>query len=197
MNFRNNKAFTLIEILVVLAIVGAVMVLGVRKLNKAENLKTSIRKLSTVLKKTRAYAKLTNKTYRLVLKSDPKEPDSYWIESSNQTHLIDPKANDKFKLTMDKEKENNAGNFQPATDILSKTRTLPKEWSFGRIESTGKPESQESELSYIYFFPQGVSEEAIIQITNKNKTTWTLYLNPLLSNPEIFQEAKYLKDFKQ
>jgi len=194
---NKNKGFTLVEILIVLAIIGALSAIGIRKLNQSENLKTSIRRLSTVLKKTRSYAKLTNKTYRLVIKIDPKEPDSYWVESTNKIHLIDPKADDKFKMLSDKEKEKAKGEFQPATDILANPRKIPKEWSFGIVESTGHPEGIESELSYIYFFPQGVSEEAIIQITNKSKSTWTLHIHPLISNPEIYQEAKRLKDFSQ
>lgn len=178
-----------------LAIIGGLAALGVRRLNQSENLKTSVRRLSTVLKKTRSYAKLTGKTYRIVLKRDPKEPDSYWVESSNKLHLIDPKASEKLKSMTDKEKEKAKTEFQPATDILSKARIIPKEWSFGLIESTGRPEGQDEEISYIYFFPQGVSEEAVIQLTNKAKTTWTLHVHPLVSNPEIFQEAKKLKDF--
>jgi general secretion pathway protein H len=149
---RKNRGFTLVEILIVLAIIGALATIAVRRFNKSENLKTSIRRLSTVLKKTRSYAKLTNKTYRLVIKIDPKEPDSYWVESSNKLHLVDPKSEDKFKMMSDKEKEKVKGEFQPATDILSKPRTIPKEWSFGIVESTGHPESTESELSYVYFF---------------------------------------------
>lgn len=195
---RNNRAFTLIEILVVLAIMGSIAAIGVRKLNRTENLKTSVRRLSTVLKKTRAFAKLSHKTYRLVLKMDPKGPHSYWVESSTATHLIDPKNDDKYKLSMDKEKEQEKtqGAFQPATDIISSPKPIPGEWTIGLVESTGHPDSQDSESAYIYFFPEGVSEEAIIQITNKSKTTtWTIHLNPLLSNPEIYQEAKTLKDF--
>lgn len=194
---RKNHGFTLVEILIVLAIIGALATIGVRRLNQSENLKTSVRRLSTVLKKTRSYAKLTNKTYRLVIKIDPKEPDSYWVESSNKIHLIDPKAEDTSKILTDKEKEKAKGDFQPATDILSKPRIIPKEWSFGVVESTGTPEYKDREISYVYFFPQGVSEEAIIQLTNKTKATWTLYLHPLISNPEIYQEAKRLKDFSQ
>lgn len=194
---RTNRGFTLVEILIVLAIIGALATIGVRRLNQSENLKTSVRRLSTVLKKTRSYAKLTNKTYRLVIKIDPKGPDSYWVESSNKIHLIDPKAEDTSKILSDKEKERAKGDFQPATDILPKARTIPKEWSFGMVESTGNPEYKEREFSYVYFFPQGVSEEAIIQVTNKKKSTWTIYLHPLISNPEIYQEAKRLKDFAQ
>ncbi len=40
-----------------------------------------------------------------VIKIDPKEPDSYWVESSNKVHLIDPKAEDTSKILTDKEKE--------------------------------------------------------------------------------------------
>jgi prepilin-type N-terminal cleavage/methylation domain-containing protein len=192
MPFRNNRAFTLIEILVVLAIMGSLAVLGVSRLNRTENLKTTIRQMSTVMKKTRAFAKLNGKTYRLVIRMDPKGPHTYWVESSNK---MDPKANDKYKLSMDKEKEQENDGFQRASDILTNPKKIPGEWSFGRVESSGHPDSQETESAYVYFFPQGVSEEAVIQITNKNKTTWTLHLNPLISSPDVFEEAKSLKDF--
>ena len=197
---RNKQSgFTLIEVLVVMTIIGLLAVMGVQRLRKADNLKTVIRHLSTVLKKTRAYSKLNGKTYRLVLKTDPKEADSYWVESSSQMHLINPKASeeDKYKLSMDKEKESNSSDFQTAKDILNNPKILPKEWSFGKIESTGHPESQESDIAYIYFFPQGVSEEATIQITNKAKIVWTIHLNPLISKPELFEEAKVLRDFRK
>lgn len=197
MLIKDRRAFTLIEILVVLAILGTLAVVGVRRINRTEGLKTTIRRLSTILKKTRAFAKLSGKTYRLVLKMDSKEAHSYWVESTNQMHLINPKGDDKYKLSMDKEKENLRDNFQPAGDILKSPKKLPGDWRFGRVESTGHPDSQDSELAYIYFFPQGVSEEAIIQVTNKAKVTWTIHLNPLISNPDIFQEAKTLKDFQQ
>ena len=94
---KNFRGFTLIEILVVLAIMGSLAVIGVRRLNRTENLKTTVRYLSTVLKKTRAFAKLSGRTYRLVLKIDPKNPHSYWVESSNEMHLIDPKKDDKYR----------------------------------------------------------------------------------------------------
>lgn len=201
MSIKNRKGMTLIEILVVLAILGVLAVAGVQRLRKTENLKTAVRQLSTVLKKTRNFAKLSGKTYRLVFKMDDKAGHSYWAESSSQNHLIDPKADDKYRLSMDKEKEEEklkaAGGFQPATDILSKPKTLPFGWSFGKIESSGNPEKEAKEVTYIYFFPQGVSEEAVIQLTNKNKTTWTVHLNPLLGNPDIFEEEKALKDFAQ
>ncbi|MEY4615390.1 MAG: hypothetical protein RJB66_350 [Pseudomonadota bacterium] len=202
MFIKNQKAMTLIEILVVLAILGVLAVAGVQRLRRTENLRTAVRQLSTVLKKTRGFSKLSGKTYRLVFKKDDKEGDSYWAESSNQTHLIDPKADDKYKLSMDKEKEEElqrkaSGGFQPATDIIKKPKTLPKGWSFAKIESSGNPEKETGDMTFVYFFPQGVSEEAIIQLTNKNKTTWTIHLNPLLSSPDIFEEEKVLKDFAQ
>lgn len=203
MLFKNERAFTLIEVLIVLAILGALAAVGVQHFQRNESLKTALRQMSTVMKKTRAFAKLRQKTYRLVLKRSAKEPHSYWVEISQTKHLIDPKDSDKYRLTMDKEKDEEklkaqGGGFQPAGDILKSPKALPSEWSFDRIESSGHPEVQDNELNYIYFFPEGVSEEAIVQFTNKKKSnTWTMHLNPLLSNPDIFQEAKSLKDFAQ
>ena len=100
---------------------------------------------------------------------------------------------------MDKEEEakKDPSGFQPAKDILNQPKRLPNDWEFGRIESSGNPEGDSGDTSYIYFFSQGVSEEAIIQLTNKNKTTWTLHLNAVISQPEIYQEAKTLKDLSQ
>lgn len=198
MSNQNSRGFSLVEILIVLAIVGALAALGVSRLKRTENLKTSVRQLSTVLKKTRAYAKLYGKTYRVVFKMTDKEPHSYWVESTTQTHLIDADPNMKYKMSMDKEAKENADGFQTAPEIIHNPKTLPKDWKFSRIESSANPDAGSSEQVYIHFLPQGVSEEAIIQISNKsNSTTWTLHLNPLLSNPDLFQEAKSLKDFNQ
>ncbi len=195
---RKNKGFTLIEILIVLAIIGVVASIGIRKFNRSENLKTSVRKLTAVIKKSRSYAKLNNQTYRLVIQIDEKN-QKYWVEGSSKPTLIDPNEKENSKKFDSKDKEGKSpSDFANAPEIIKKPNELPPEWKFVSIESAVQKNDELEGLHYIYFFPQGISEEAIIQIGNKNaaKTSiWSIYISPHATQSQIFTEAKALKDF--
>lgn len=199
MRKQSPSGFTLIEVLIVLVLLGFLASTALTKFNRKESMKSVIRNMSVTFKKTRGLAKLKGQTYRFVIHMDEKEEDTYWVESSSQTFLIDSKADDRFKITLDKDKEKakNPGGFERASDVLSEPKELPKEWKFGSVETTGHKDSLTQGDAYIYFFPEGLSEEAVLQITNKNDTTWTLHLKPLIGAPDVYQEAKALKDFQQ
>jgi prepilin-type N-terminal cleavage/methylation domain-containing protein len=191
--------FTLVEILIVLAILGGLAAIGVQKLNRAENLKTAVRRITTIIKKSRIYAKLNNQTYRLVINIEKDKTHQYWVESSSKTLVLDP---EKERETKKEEKKADAESgptdgFGKASDITKKVRDLPPGWYFTEIESAGQKQGTDEGLHYIYFLPQGVAEESVIQITDRKKSTWTLYIPPLTTQTQIFTEAKKLKDLQE
>lgn len=185
--------------MIVLAILGGVAAVAVQKFNRSENLKTVVRRLSTIIKKSRTYAKLNNQTYRLVINIEKDKPSEFWVESSTKPLVLDPeKEREVKKEQKEADAEDGATDgFAKASDITKKVRTLPTGWFFTEVESAGQKQGPDEGLHYIYFLPQGVAEESVIQITDKKKTTWTVYIPPLTTHTKIFTEAKKLKDLQE
>jgi hypothetical protein len=113
--------------------------------------------------------------------------------------VLDP-AKEQENKTKEKKADTEDGStdgFAKASDVTKKARDLPSGWFFTEIESSGQKQGSDEGLHYIYFLPQGVAEESVIQITDKKKATWTLYIPPLTTQTQIFTEAKKLKDMQE
>ena len=81
-NFKrsSSKGFTLVEILIVLAIFAGIAAMGVPALfKKSDNIKKVARKLTSLTKEVRSRAKLKNATYRIAIDMRA-EPHRYWVE---------------------------------------------------------------------------------------------------------------------
>ena len=50
--------------------------------------------------------------------------------------------------------------------------------------------------AYIYFFPEGIVEEAAVQITNRDQLIWTLATHPITGRTDVIQKAIRLEDLK-
>ena len=86
----NKKGLSLVEIMVVLAIVGIFVTFGARKLiNNSTQMKSSVRQFAVMVKKLRTRARVRNKTYRIVfdLPEDKNKEQSYWVESTEKKHF--------------------------------------------------------------------------------------------------------------
>lgn len=193
----SQRGFTLIEIMIVLAIVAALITVAAPRLvNKDANIKSVARSIVILGKEIRNKARLTNSTYRLAINLDPKE-GKYWIERANGPQAVDPNAYEK-----DKEKNEDKENappplFQMDKSLFKKEKTLPKGLYFGSVETINMKSPITSGLAYVHFFPEGFVEAAAVQITDGNKLTWTLVFNPLTGQADIIEKAQSLKDTKR
>lgn len=196
---------TLIEIMIVLAIIAGVMVLGVPRLFKSrENIKTVAREFLVLGKSVRDRARLSNSTYRIVIRIKPNE-DAYWVEKASGPQLIDPalmteegrqKAEDEAK-----DKENKPPPlFQIDKSVTKKEKTLPSSLHFVSLETVNMKEPLTEGEGYIYFFPQGFVEASALQIgmnSGNNSSIWTLVFNPLTGQADIIEKAQSLKDVQR
>ncbi|WP_374079663.1 Tfp pilus assembly protein FimT/FimU [Bdellovibrio bacteriovorus] len=194
----SQKGFTLIEIMMVLAILAAVLVVGApRVFKKNANIKSVARQFIVLSKEIRNKARLTNSTYRLVIDMDSKEAQ-YWVERANGPQTVDPEAYEKAK---EKESEKEEGAppplFQIDKSITKKEQTLPSGLRFGSVETANMKAPLTSGLAYVHFFPEGFVEAAAVQITNGNNLTWTLVFNPLTGQADIIEKASSLKDIQR
>lgn len=188
---RSQSGFTLIEIMIVLAIIGAALSIATPRLfQRKPNIKSATRTFLVLGKEVRNRARLSSSTMRLVLDLNPQEP-MYWVEKSNGPQLIDPKAEAEKKKEDDKEKPSL---WNPDEVLTPKKKSLPSGLYFGAVQTINMTSPQTEGVAYVHFFPEGVMEAASIQITDKKNLTWTLIYNPLTAQADIVQEARNLKD---
>lgn len=197
---RGSRGFTLIEVMIVIAIMAGLIAIGAPKLlRKKTNVKTTIRQMVVLVKEIRNQAKMFNSTYRLVIRIEEGQ-SSYWVEKSNGPALID-----KDKLQEEIENKNKGEKpeedappplFQLDKRLTKKEKVLPENLSFAQVETMNMSQPVTSGIAYIHFFPEGLMEASTIQITDK-KNTWTLVFNPLTGQADILEKAVNLKDLSR
>ncbi len=193
----SQKGFTLIEIMIVLAILAAVLVVGAPRLVKKENnIKSVAHKFIVLSKEIRNKARLSNSTYRLVINIDPQD-EKYWVEKANGPQPVDPEAMEKEREKSEKDEEAPPPLFQIDKSVFKKEQSLPSGLHFASVETVNTKAPITSGVAYIYFFPEGFVEASALQITNGNNLTWTLVFNPLTGQADIIEKASSLKDIQR
>ena len=194
----SRRGFTLIEILIVLAIIATIMAVAAPRLFRSNvNIRSVIHKIAIQSKEIRNRARLSNSTYRLVLNMEG-DKHQYWIERSNGPQAVDPKAIEEA-LEKEKNKDEDAPPplFQMDKSLLRGPQDLPGGLRFAQVETLSHAEPVIAGKAYIHFFPQGFVEGSAVQITDGKKLTWTLVFNPLTGQADIIEKAISLKDVQQ
>ena len=202
---KNEEGFSLLEIIVVIAIIGTILAIAVPMMgNKRQQTSQIFRSITVKFKEVRNRAKLYNSTYRFAFRLTEND-QAYWVEKSSSITLIDKKAleeireKEKNQFRTDDKKDENAPPpaFQADTSFLKKELTLPKGYRFKQIESGSLDQAMTDGTAYIHFFPQGNLEPSAIQIEDPKKNIWTLVFNPITGQADIISEAKTLKDLNR
>lgn len=192
-----NKGFTLIEVLIVIAIVASIAVLGLGQRRKSnDDLKKSIRHLSSLIREIRDQARVKNSTHRLVLKIDDKEP-SYWVESSAGPVLLKSEKEIKELENLPEDRRPKS-TFQKTSRYTKKVKKLPGDVFFEAIQTQNNSDPIKSGLAYVYFSPDGLVEKSVIQLSNRavkdRIITWSLVINPLTGHSDVVEKAFSFKD---
>jgi general secretion pathway protein H len=180
--------------MIVLGIIGAVIAFGLPRFRSQQNnLKTSARLLASLFREVRNEARIKRMTYRVVFRIG--EKDAYWVESASGNILVPSKAKLEEIQHMD-EKERPPNPFQKVTKLIKDEKELPSGIRFVSVETPSLPDPVTSGLAYIYFTPEGLTEKAIVQVTNGKDVTWSLILNPLTGHADTLEKAMALKDLR-
>jgi len=221
-----ERGFTLIEIMVALAIAGLVTSLGVgalRSLAKSD-LRAATAHLSGAIRYLFDRASITGKYHRLVIDLNA---GRYWAEVSDDRFYIPREAEserdvrkreddeakqdeDERRKAEEREKRYSNGNSSGGTFDMSKLEIgdfRPKRVRFGAFKEMAlKPvtikagkakiagvftprmsEEVTAGRAYIYFFPMGQTEAAIVHLTDaKGEAPYSIVVHPITGRVKIW-----------
>jgi hypothetical protein len=192
-----------VELLIVIAIVGLLMTgisVGLRSLARTE-LRTSAGRVAAAIRYVFDRALTTGKTYRMVF--DLSE-GVYWVEDSKAAIALPGGKGAVVSRT--ERRRAQLGAAQDASDPLAPFLRPPPAFALTGdrrlLGTTGKMALRrgarfrgfwamhQEELiteakGQLYFFPQGMTEAALIQLGNDDETLYTLRVHPLDGRVEI------------
>lgn len=196
---NSQKGFTLIEIMVVILIVAGVLAVGgTRLFNPNENRRSQIRKLAIQTKELRTAARLQNATYRIVFEMDDEKGHRYWVESAagQALQLSEEQEEELEKLTEIQREEALKGRSKFVRDTKYREIALNGGLLIEAVEINGRKEEFTQGRAYVHFFPQGLSDEAIIRLGDRKNQRWSIVIHPLTGAAEVFNRATTLKELK-
>lgn len=226
---RSQHGFTLIEIVVVLAILGMIVTLGAsgfRRLAKSD-LRNASAQMSGAIRYLFDRASTTGKVHRLVIDLND---GKYWAEQSDDKFYVPHEAETEQEVRRREAKEAEAdeekriqqerrardeerrgssssssssfdvskldiGDFQPKrarfaafTSLALKPVSLKKA-KIGSVYTPRVTEALTTGRAYIYFFPLGQTEPAIITLSDLKETAfYSLVVHPITGRVRIYNE---------
>jgi general secretion pathway protein H len=196
---KNQKGFTLIEILFVLGIITFIVAITIPKLGRTlgTQLKSTTRKIITLSNELHSFSRIKNKTYRLVIQfGDVDHKARLYVESASKRQLMAaPDAGPTPELTKEeKEKPENQDPFSQDKEFLKVPIELPRGVQFEDVENDTSKKPITEGKAYVIFFPEGLVERSVIHITDGKKIHWSLIINPLTGHTDLETEYIKLKD---
>lgn len=193
---KSYKAFSLIEILVVLLIVAFIFTLTAKRFTRKEQrVKTVFEKLSRLNRRLSTLSKLHGRTYRWVIQLNNEEPDQYWVEKKQAVKT--------GQLSMDivkgpvhlpeEEGKKEDSDFALDDSFYAEPEVIPPLLDITSLESSVWDKDKTEGLAYIYYYPKGLAQETAIQFFRPdNQGRWTLYLDPVTKELITLKEEKSL-----
>jgi general secretion pathway protein H len=160
---NSTKAFTLLEITLVILIFGILLALSVPRLSylTAHDLSVSSRRLSGTVRYLFHRATLKRTIYRLTFDLKANE---YWVTYRNE----------------DLE-------FVADSSPLTRKVKLPRDVSFEDIVIVGKGKFKEGEIK-THFFPKGWVEETLVHLRDTGGRQTSVHILPLSGRVEIYED---------
>jgi general secretion pathway protein H len=196
---NNKRGFTLIEILVALAIASLMIGIGLPSIKRVfrTNIKSAAARVSSVIRFAYDSAIIKHKLHRIVFDFEKK---TYWVEISTKDNLIDSDIKEDQDLEVesisDKDKNEakaKSKNFSAYPGEPGKPYKLPGGIIFEDVENLTTQKKITSEKAYLYFFPHGLTEALIIRLNGGASKTgyYSIKVNPINAKTKI--EGRYVE----
>lgn len=158
----SRRGFTLIEILIVLAIISTVIAVAIPAIERVtyQRISSTSRKFVGVVRTIRNDAVLLNNIYRIGFDMDK---NKYWVQSQRELKTI----HEKYETKEEAQKE--ASNFAYAEKYSKEPIDMPGGTRVLGVFKEGEGLIQKG-LAVIHFFPNGYNEPAIIYLAKDGAT---------------------------
>ncbi len=190
-NVKTPKSgFTLIEILVVIALIALVTTVAIPNINQAYKVKitNSTRELASTIRSAYDEAVLKGQVHRMAFDI---AKNQYWVEigernfqllTVEQKELVEKKESKLSKEEKDKKKSP----FQLAKNINKHKNSLPSGVHFSEIQTVLYKEPIKVGVVYAHVFPHGFFEKLILHLKDDQDRESTLMVNPVTGKSQIF-----------
>lgn len=190
------SGFTLIEIMIVIALMAMVMSFAIPQFGAAIklNLSNASRQMANLIRATHDEAVLKGLVHRLAIDIDKRQ---YWVEVGERKFLMlsHEQQEEERRLNerrSEEEKQKRKEPFTLAQSITKKKTTLPTGVSFTEVINARSKEPVKGGIVYAHFFPHGFVEKLIIHLKDNYERENTLIINSVTGKSRLFE--RYVKD---
>jgi general secretion pathway protein H len=193
--------FTLLEVMIVLALLSTIVVLGLPRIRAPENnVKSILRHLTVLSREIRNESRAKNKTHRLVFNLEENK-QSYWVEATEGMVLTPEKDKEPNKSDQDSDSaENKQSAFSKSERFFKGVKKIPDGVVLSAVETPWQPEAVTQGKAYVYYSPQGMVDKAVIVFksgkSQSRENFWSLVTNPLTGHMQVFEKEMRLRDLK-
>lgn len=189
------KAFSLLEVMIVLAILASIVTLAIPQLSSQNHSRKSFfRKLIALDKQLRSLSQLQNRTYRINFQINSlKKKTLFWVDYSNSQEVITVTLNDKEQKEPTEEPSQTT-EWEMANKIFKKKQKLPHLLEVISVELEGFKKALNSGLISIYFFPEGITQRAVIHFSENKKHQWSFVVHPFISKNNLLTKNISFKE---
>lgn len=203
---KHNKGFSLIEVMIVLAIIGGVIAMAMPYLkNRSSQTKSFLRQFTVLSRELHTRAKLQGAVYRLVIDmketTDPsrRPVQVYWVEKSNGRAVL--KADEEknaadLAAEKDEEKNKDARGFAMDETMTKEPKEVPSGIWFDSVELTRLKDPLTRGKAFIHYMPEGLVDEAALHLKGERNQAWTISIHPLTGKAELISKSVSLQEMK-